>query len=853
VDRITRRRDDFRRWFFGAETMGRIAGLVFAFAALSLAPVAARAAESAASVSAAPAVGPTAPPTAPPCASAADAILYAQVTHGYSGAALNAKPSACVRIAIRKPVNAPVDPDGRVWRIATGTAASLELTPKGLVLRYRLPADRYRAKRVIDGVGMYRDDTIAMLVYGAARSSASPPPVAIRAVTNALHKCVTITKSATASSQNQLCKCDGSKPAPGTFEGVLTMTYDQLRQAGVPESFDVGVTLRIWTASGVKGESQAVTYEGGEPGGQRLVHVSLGDHTDFSSQRYSVVSTDLGNHAAGIPRRTGMDIWQPLSRNTLLSATFSDDSAGLLSERQKIVSSVVPDKSLVRAYDCKSCYSFQTNDNGAFQPLLKTSEVVGLDLQSLGLDTVPIDFSSMTSPIDSGWKLISRDDRRTFAVAKFRGATATTTFDDAAYRFADVESGDRSTLRYGVFHVVANHSATPTFGISPRSVTTLASAALTTFDKTRSARDPLHKWTTLVRIGTQYVPDSRHYEFLESLDAQPGLAADNERGEQTATHFAVGYRDVGVRYVPYDAPVDPLGGTHGFFGGVGFDRRVADDGDAIARDRSVKPLSGSVIAHAFGDRAGVRDIALAARFELEVAPSMSLKFEQSSGSVAASVAGRSAGLLISPALGTTLFDNSQTSLSLLSKRAPFAWSVGYQRLATPNCSSKIKTTAKHPLPCDPYRQGSVTAAAFVPLKRDGFLAGSLGNSLAEPFGEAFVSNQTTVTRLKRTIAFGYPVGQCSRIIGVATNRAGDVDQSTQTRDKPGLYLGSFLELNFPKKNPQGILVGFVRNQDFTAGPAALLKQEFFVRVVTGTPMETFGKTMGCVKPDANPA
>ena len=446
-----------------------------------------------------------------------------------------------------------------------------------------------------------------------------------------------------------------------------------------------------------------------------------------------------------------------------------------------------------------------------------------------------------------------RDDHRTVAVAKFRGATSTTTFDDSAFRFADTEGNTRSTFRYGLFHVIANHSATPTFGLSPRSVTTLASASFTANDQTRSDRDPLRKWTALVRAGTQYVPDSHHYEVLAALDAQPGLAADNERGEQTATHVAFGYRDVGKRYVPYDAPVDPLGGTRGFLGGVGFDRHVADDGDATSRDWSIKPLSGSVVAHRFGDRGQTRDVALALRFELEVAPYMSLKFEQSSGSVAASVAARSAGLVISPALEGTLFDNSQTSLSLLNKRKPFAWSVGYQRLATPNCSAKVKPTAAHSLPSIRTAKGASPRPRSSLSRRAGSSREAWATRSRSRSAMPSVSNQTTVSRVKRTVALGYPVGTCSRLIGVATNRAGDIDQSTQTRDKPGLYLGSFLELNFPKRRPQSILVGFVRNQDFANGAAALQKQEFFVRLVTGSPQDSFGKSLGCTQLGSNPS
>ena len=194
-------------------------------------------------------------------------MLHGRVTHGYSDSALAAEPAPCVAIAVRKPVGTPSDPAGRVASIAQGTTAWLKLSGKGLELDYRLPAEDYRAARVVDGVGMARDDTIALVIYEAvATAKTAARIVKVRAVTNARNKCVTMTKTASAESQNQLCKSQAPKGSRGEFTGTLTMTYDQLRQAGVGESFDVGVRLRIWNARDAKGDRRVVTYEGGDAG-----------------------------------------------------------------------------------------------------------------------------------------------------------------------------------------------------------------------------------------------------------------------------------------------------------------------------------------------------------------------------------------------------------------------------------------------------------------------------------------------------------------------------------------------------------------------------------------------------------
>jgi hypothetical protein len=781
--------------------------------------------------------------------------LHATVTRGYFNVS-RGDGSGCVAVTF---LPARTGSTARLERITAGADVSLRTTADGIVLRFSLPKPdgAYHATGLVNGVAMDADDTIELWIYPAGPHGDAKP--LMRAVSNYHLKCFTATRRVLV--PHDLCSCARGKEG-GDWAGELHISFANLRTAGVGDDFDIAPRLRMWDTPPGGTSLKAFVFDGvantfassanqkasasGLSASEPLVHVALSNQTQVIDQRYVILSTDLGNHAAGIPRRTGLDVWHPLTGNTLISATLSDDSASLLGERQKVMNGIVPDKRLVKSYDCRICYTFQTTDADAFEPLLKTSDIVHLDFQSLGLDTVPIDFSSFSSPIDGGVKLVSRDDHRTFAAAKFKGTSATSSFDDAAYRFSDLETFDRSSIAFGVFHAVANHGAPPAFATSPRSVTTMGSVAYTTVDEMRRAREPIRQWTSLARFGTQYVPGSRHVELLEAFDAAPGAKPQNAAGEQTTMHYALGYRDVGSRYLPYDAPVDPLGGTHGFLGGVGFDRRIVDDPDAQTRDHSLKPLRGSVVMHRFEDLSEVRDFAITTTLDLDIRAHGTLHLQHSSASVAASVAARSAGLFISPALGATLLDNSQSLVSYVwSGRSHNAWSVGYQRLGSPNCSKKITTTAQHPLPCDPYRQGSATAALFLPLGRDGFVAGNIGNSLAEPFANAFASNQTTVNRIRRTIAVGMPAGPCSHFMAVATNRAGDIDLSTQTRDRPGLYLASFLEMTLPRPLPQALLVGYVSNQDFSTDKTSVSKREFFVRFVSGSPPKSYSRTMNC--------
>ena len=779
------------------------------------------------------------------CKGAPAATLGATLRVGYPLAVLETKNGTCV--ALPGTTLAAGSPFAQV---AAQADISILLDDTGLTLQFFLPQDSVTARAEIQGADLRTDDTIG---FSILRPDLPLSKGGIRANARMNARGICETRSTVVRLRREFQRCSGSARYDGkAWGGTLTVTYDDLLEYAGSNTFAVAVERRIWSFDATKKRKyHSTSYFATVASGALSTPVTLGDENAFGDQQYAAVSGMFGDHSAatGVSGRVEFDAHLTVSRNTLLAATVADDAGGFLAQRNNILSGLVPDDALVKSYACSACQNFQTTDTEPFQAVFTFTDRAKLNLDSLGLDAVPIDFTTLTSPIDFGSKVITRDRRRVLAIAQFNGSTAATgdTFRDIAYRFADAGPSDHG-FAYGIFHVVANHDL-PSLPFTPaqRSANTLASLAYSFLPhEPKSDKPATDTLTTLVRAGTQYQPDSGNLEFLQSYLRSPGLKQANAAGERSTFALAAGYRDVGARYAPLDATIDPTGGTRGLFGGASLSRELVVSEDAPVFDNRLKFSKASVVLHRFFDAVRARDVAIDTQFAVLLRPTLSLSAERSNGSVAASVAGRSAGLAIDP-FGTTMFRSSTSSLSLASSRSVFPWKIGYQIVESPNCSDKVTVTVTHPLPCDPLRSAGLTASAFTNFGPggNGFMAFDIGNSLSNAIGSVTPSNQTTVARQTRSYALGYPLGTCSRLVGVLTNREGDVDQLTAARDRPGLFLGGFLEINLKNFFPQSLLAGYIRNTDFNPAPDAAPTHKFFIRLVAGAPIPAYARALTC--------
>jgi hypothetical protein len=521
-------------------------------------------------------------------------------------------------------------------------------------------------------------------------------------------------------------------------------------------------------------------------------------------------------------------------------------------------------------YTCISCATFRSDEKSALPQAPTNSAALGLDLTSLGVDSVPYSFAGSPFPIDAAYK-VDLAGPLAVGVATMRGATASSgvardTIVGATRQYA----GEASQLDVGVLDVVADRSAlappsTTPFPVFPATLTHSANTqasvsyafspeALHTLRANAEGdpgllTSPPLVFTTLARYGTQYGSNSAVIDVAESIQKTPP-ALDVHSAASELWHFsgAAGYRSVGAAYDPLDGSFDPHAGERGYYAALQYTDPIVRSGFSVA--------TFSVNAETFSDGIQTRDEAIYVHAQYPLTDELSLQSNDTIGRISVSQVGRVNGLAIPDnAEGRAMLPNGQYNLQFAYARGSvFGITGGYTLLDTQGCNTALTLA---PQPCYAYRAPTAVGdLAWTPFPNWGplanaFIEASLQGSTSTPFQTAtdrvlrtptFNYYDTTQSHVVRTAAFGTylfkSVNSCSTLLLTSANRGGDVDTFASSAPVPGTTNTASLEI-IPRSGWPALLVAYsdVRNQNTALTPNQTL---FLVRAQFGLPVKAYG-------------
>ncbi len=711
--------------------------------------------------------GPNDVPAPPDCSERA--VLAAKVDYGYDGPAF-AGPVNEPHLRSTAPATAPLASPASVAACAIGLIQSRTLAPDpeppvtlalgktGLVATFTFTDHAIRTEQTI-----FRNTGFQLFVHRTAgpdylQTVHAPEGTVLTATVDANGTCETINKSLPYELQHQQCSAKVTRTAGG-WTGRLTIGYAALDSAlGGDSSFAVTVHHTAWS------QNRPVTYCGAplsqEPAGSTCTPPVQRSFIEIDrraanlwNERYVWASADFG-HITGVPpHRIAVNARVPLGKSDLFTSSFSDDSGKPLQIRDTTASALL-DKAHAAAFTCRSCGTFEADDTKPFDLALTSTNVLGVDLSSLGVDAAPFSFKATTYPIDAGYKFLHSADSL-FGATALNGTTASNgVAHDDVLQYGKLFTGPTSALGVDVFAVTADRSslATPAPGFYPSvrpllQHSTDSQISLAYSETGSSAADAYaskttHRtFSTLLRYGTQGLPDSQTVDLAFSTLRDPAVIdLHTVYGDRLRYYGAFGYRDVGTAYAPIDGTLDTHTGMHGVYGVFELTNPVCKENvNSSACALRTKLADFKVSAYRFSDAVEARDVSL--RFDLTYPfyDTFALRASLANANMAISEAGRSEDIIVSDRQrGYSYLPNGQYTVTLnySANTAPatyFQASAGYSQAQLQNCTPKNFAA---PPPCFAYRSPVFTSGLYwVPFRShsDLFVTGSTQNSTNAPF------------------------------------------------------------------------------------------------------------------------
>jgi hypothetical protein len=778
-----------------------------------------------------------------PCAAAPNAAISVKLNRGYQSfrdaTDLSERCSVVLFQSFPKQQESAVAAD-------RGTV-SFAFTEKGLVVKYDLVRRNVVPKVPFGAVDLDRDDNIAVLI----RLHGSPHTI-FSAAGNAAEKCSSLSQEPGYIYRHDQCKAkvdrvklNGLRPPFVPWSGTLTISYDDLAANHIPSEFDVRIR---YIRHGE--DSSPVTYTSGGPdlanASQNTVAMFI--ITDVARQeRYVSAASNLGYNPSLPPHRVAVLADLPIDPRNMLSAAFADDSGPLLTRRDSTLKGILT-KSQYKNFSCTTCGSFQTDHTAAFDPVVTSADVLGLDFSDLGVDSPPFAFDAAGYPVDSGYKGLFADESLGFALLD--GTTQSNgVAHDSVIRTTRSFFTDNDSLRVGLFNVVANRSiaSAPGAGPFPKIVLAAARSANTevslgyshTFAESRihnkaATTSGATTLSLLGRYGTQFTgSNGNRVDLGASITVQPAFA-DFERPPTSlpAFAFALGYRSIGSNYLPIDGTFDPLVGLQGYY-------------SEILYSEPTKSLSGigaaSIIVHRFANSVAAQytKVTSTLALRLDTTEHFGLVGSATTGNITVAQTARVvSGALVSASQGGgNYLPNNSYSTSLTYKNSTYEAAAGYTSGTSQNCNLKLAAP-----PCFAYRQPSVTGSFFwLPVSRV-FIDGVIKNQnddasqLTPGLSQQLVSQPTTVGHIIRKAALGAYISgdKCSTLTLTTENRGGDVDSFSHSPPQPGFINTVALELQSRGSGP-ALLAAADRQGSLGKTPTS----EFLVRVKIGLPWNAF--------------
>lgn len=673
-----------------------------------------------------------------------------------------------------------------------------------------------------------------------------------------------------------VCSADAQTvAAKHEWSGSLKLSITALQQAGVPPAFSLRAERNL--RAGVRNAGFPTVYH------SRTIHLTVDTQRSAAHQQYVAWAPTAG-HASdtGVQRRAA-NVFAPLNPNVSASATFADDAGAILATRDKAVADLMAPSA--PSFGCHSCGAFFGTDKQPFQSPFASRSGLGVDLSAFGVDGVPFATGSVSYPIDSGYKLIvaappSASSTTAMGLSWFDGTTKSSGYaHDSVVSLVETVPMEASSLKLGLFHVVANRSvlATPAPSALPpvtaplmHSANTQGSVAYSFSPEalhvlrdnqsgaTELAIRPPMTYTTLLRYGTQYVASSQIVDVAESIQRDPpSIDPFSTAFERWHVGGALGYRSVGAKYNPIDGTFDAHIGERGPYATLEYTAPVI-------RGSGFTTATVSVSGYLFTDGIAVRDQRMFASLSYPLSPYLSLQSNDAVGHLTISQVARANGFIVADAAGgRDLLANSKYNLQLTYKRATvFQLTGGYTMLYAQGCNTRISASAAQP--CYPYRAPTAVGdLAWVPFDsspsafaKSLFVEGSVQDSASSPFRTATDAvlqtprlnyYDTTAGHVVRTAAVGAVLfksaERCSTLLLTTANRGGDIDNFAKSAPVAGYTNTASLESVLGPFWPT-LFVAYNRTQNKGADPARPL---WLIRAQFGVPPKNYGSSArgGC--------
>jgi hypothetical protein len=736
----------------------------------------------------------------------------------------------------------------------------LSASDSNVVLRYAISSPEPGTSTIaMSGLDLFHDDDVRIYFI-----SPDGNRVTLAVVADAAGACTRIGSGLLSRPSSTACSVDKPvKPTPSHWfwSGSAKIPFSSIAPRGVPSSLKINVfvTHRIPNGTPV---GDAVNYSSRPPHEKTPLSLELRLRDAASTQRYVLVAENAGSIQGAPPHRANVLAYLPIDDQNALGAAFADYAKPLTSIRDSELKTIFS-KDQYQQLACVSCDSFQTVAPTAYDRTIDSTTILGTDLSSIGLDSVPFSTDSISYPVDSEIGGGGLDQQ--VAVATFNGETAKNGHaHDQVLRgvtslpfstgqldvsFFDVDSWRTllSTKKVGTYAPDVNpylHTATSEVSVGLRTSNAPADAeGALEYDR------PVWEEDLLVRAGDQYGgTGSSRLDVGVTITRAHALASDGKPTNIVDDlSLTVGSRDVGTDYRPLDGSADPIVGLHGYY---------ANLANSTARTGALKPLQFSVFAYTFGDAVEARDVAVSASgsipFAVLASAGSSSPFTMTANITTKEIAqSLVSGSFSSPFIlpdrlgGAAYLPNGSYSINLGYTKASASLALGVTGGNESTCDVSAKIS-----PCYAYGERGIIVNAYDTFASQYILAISqkktddnslalvqeLGSTILGPSTEPIVENRL-VRSAGAAIAFGKP--RCSSVTATTSNQSAPLESFISSAPQPGFtttYGLDTVALHFPG----ALFVGFLR----TSVPQPV--SQFIVRLSIGQPTNNFEQALSAV-------